>query len=809
MRITAGITVLVRSLVLWAAASGWSAAQDLSGAISNPYYAQRQWQVWSLDGTENAPSELKFKQGDERLLPEQLAVLPANTDESVKYAGMWDDVYVSQDNYHSSIYSYWQDDSGRRISIAGQLPILKRGYYQFQVRGNTVSSPATAELKSLGANFTSQSTNGMGHDIANHPLQMLVLEREFYFANILRSGPAHVSYREHSDSHSEDQYQALVPCFYNSIGSSGSETWALTKMVIAGANLSESLKRGLKRHGLYPSTLLYLWKAALPYDVPYAHELRHRVAYFSDGDDREQKGKLQADMDSLSHAYDDSAHLQNMVRLARELKAAPPIALLSRVRSEGGKLHYGLRTSALVVQDDEDVVVEFSTSDSYDILGLPVEVQVTQLCGNPATRIEETSDGEFQITVPFDSQLPRGRTSLAVVANNGQTDGNPAIINVFNAAGQPNQRPDLTIKDRYVVAPGRTLKAEIDVMDPEGFPVTIAKRSEQPGTIIGNTFTWTCPAETPEGKYPVTLIASDNTSGSSFRSVQLPIEVRTVIAQLDSSVQEGPAPLEVKFSAQRSADVGGGQLTYKWDFGDGQSSMDLAPAHRFDRPGYYQVRLTVEGPTGSDTAQAVIHARHDWPLLLENGWDFVTVLPGSWKPTGPEVGAVVTNYDGQRAMRVTVKKQSHERKAMEFVKQCQPPCFVDIEFFRAHNVPGVGFEFFGALFGRGQASPPGAQLKFVDDLSFSQWNPDTKQVDVFPLGDIPKTPTGPLRLRLYISPDLVNPENLVFRGYLSTGGTEEFFAIEDRPFVDSGIAILGGQMGSQYISKFKIWHPGR
>ena len=53
----------------------------------------------------------------------------------------------------------------------------------------------------------------------------------------------------------------------------------------------------------------------------------------------------------------------------------------------------------------------------------------------------------------------------------------------------------------------------------------------------------------------------------------------------------------------------GGITTWTWDFGDGQTSTEQNPAHTYQGPGTYTVRLTVAGPGGSDfkTEKDYIH----------------------------------------------------------------------------------------------------------------------------------------------------------------------------------------------------------
>lgn len=62
----------------------------------------------------------------------------------------------------------------------------------------------------------------------------------------------------------------------------------------------------------------------------------------------------------------------------------------------------------------------------------------------------------------------------------------------------------------------------------------------------------------------------------------------------------GAAPLMVKFSSDGTQDFDpGDQLTYSWDFGNGQKSSDPNPEITFDKPGTYSVKLTVTDKEGS------------------------------------------------------------------------------------------------------------------------------------------------------------------------------------------------------------------
>lgn len=67
----------------------------------------------------------------------------------------------------------------------------------------------------------------------------------------------------------------------------------------------------------------------------------------------------------------------------------------------------------------------------------------------------------------------------------------------------------------------------------------------------------------------------------------------SVLVEVEPS--EGPAPLEVAFSALPRDDVGDG-ATWLWDFGDGATTTEQNPDHTYTEPGDYEVtlRLTLE-----------------------------------------------------------------------------------------------------------------------------------------------------------------------------------------------------------------------
>ena len=68
---------------------------------------------------------------------------------------------------------------------------------------------------------------------------------------------------------------------------------------------------------------------------------------------------------------------------------------------------------------------------------------------------------------------------------------------------------------------------------------------------------------------------------------------------------QGEVPLEVTFTSQAS-DPEGGELTYAWDFGDGETSDQPNPVHTYTEPGTFEAALTVtdeDGNTASDSIE--------------------------------------------------------------------------------------------------------------------------------------------------------------------------------------------------------------
>jgi PKD repeat protein len=102
------------------------------------------------------------------------------------------------------------------------------------------------------------------------------------------------------------------------------------------------------------------------------------------------------------------------------------------------------------------------------------------------------------------------------------------------------------------------------------------------------------------GTYKVSVIADDK-RGTACSSA-----TDTVFVKVNTSPVADPgentgwaAGIETEFSALKSHDLDGDELTYKWDFGDGNTSHLAETSHIYEKLGDYPVLLTVSDNSGS------------------------------------------------------------------------------------------------------------------------------------------------------------------------------------------------------------------
>jgi len=124
---------------------------------------------------------------------------------------------------------------------------------------------------------------------------------------------------------------------------------------------------------------------------------------------------------------------------------------------------------------------------------------------------------------------------------------------------------------------------------PDGTKAYVAKETSGAVSVI-NTATNMVTAKVWVGKEPA---AFGKFTGSV--KVQNP---KTPVAVFYASPKSGTEPLSVKFTDKST----GKTTKWKWSFGDGKSSTEKNPTHKYSKTGKYTVKLTVTNAAGSNTA---------------------------------------------------------------------------------------------------------------------------------------------------------------------------------------------------------------
>lgn len=152
------------------------------------------------------------------------------------------------------------------------------------------------------------------------------------------------------------------------------------------------------------------------------------------------------------------------------------------------------------------------------------------------------------------------------------------------------------------------------------------------------------------GSFLATVTVHEGAS-SANGSVTVQVAEPTLLASIRTSVDSGPSPLTVVFSAN----VTGGSDTYtefNWTFGDGGVGQGPQVVYAFQRPGVYHVRLNVTDSQGH-SASTTLDVRPTGPTPSATS----PPADGAWGTTlgaGVAVGAasgLTAFYTGRRSRR--------------------------------------------------------------------------------------------------------------------------------------------------------------
>jgi len=139
-------------------------------------------------------------------------------------------------------------------------------------------------------------------------------------------------------------------------------------------------------------------------------------------------------------------------------------------------------------------------------------------------------------------------------------------------------------------------------------PLTVQFTDQSTGSITswswsfgdGGTSTLRSPSHTYDatGYFTVSLtVSGPGGSDTETKTNYIHVTEPAPVAQFSASPTSGNVPLEVRFTDQSIGVI----ESWRWNFGDGGTSVVQNPSHTYSSAGSFTVRLTVSGAEGSDT----------------------------------------------------------------------------------------------------------------------------------------------------------------------------------------------------------------
>lgn len=216
---------------------------------------------------------------------------------------------------------------------------------------------------------------------------------------------------------------------------------------------------------------------------------------------------------------------------------------------------------------------------------------------------------------------------METVTGTGEVTSASAIdflIEITGAGNAPPQwvrGPTPVDGATYDVLLGSSLSLDVEAMDSDvddvvtlgalGVPAN-ASFGGGSGNPVSSGLTFTPSAAQLGQNYVVNFVATDD-RGASAPSLSIVLNVVELTNAEPTAVAGGPYTGQegspVSFDGTGSSDPDGDDLTYSWDFGDGNTGTGPTPSHTYADNGSYTVTLSVEdeeGATDENTTTATI-----------------------------------------------------------------------------------------------------------------------------------------------------------------------------------------------------------
>lgn len=121
--------------------------------------------------------------------------------------------------------------------------------------------------------------------------------------------------------------------------------------------------------------------------------------------------------------------------------------------------------------------------------------------------------------------------------------------------------------------------------------------------------------------YTAAITVIDDRGASTTGKVTITVGNEPPIAVLSVTPEKGSKPLSVTLDGSRSHDPDDTDLTFAWEFGDGESGRGSQTVHTYGTEGTYRITLLVTDPNGaSDREEATVNVEPPFP------WDILVLV---------------------------------------------------------------------------------------------------------------------------------------------------------------------------------------
>lgn len=166
-----------------------------------------------------------------------------------------------------------------------------------------------------------------------------------------------------------------------------------------------------------------------------------------------------------------------------------------------------------------------------------------------------------------------------------------------------NSAPTVEVADAQPTCLGKTVSLNASASDPDGDAVKLTWDFGDGTTQSGGSSATHTYAK--GGFYVVTVTADDGKSGScSVASDTTYVRVNTPPVASAGQNKVCCLDQEVGFNASASTDADGNELTYKWNFGDGNGAEGAKVSHTYKKNGNYKVVVVANDGSGTPCSES-------------------------------------------------------------------------------------------------------------------------------------------------------------------------------------------------------------